>query len=76
MTVVSEADVRVTYGKFVHETTVLMSSDVKYSLLVSWHDLQFLDVLSQIFLASVSASVNDSIKNSILEEFSEVLKTL
>ena len=46
MTVVGEADVQISYKKLVHETTALVSSDVKYSLLVSWHDLQFI-VLSQ-----------------------------
>ena len=74
MTVVGEADVRISYGKIVHETIALVSSDVKYSLLVSWHDLQFLDVLSQNFPACVSATVSDSIKTSILEEFPDVFK--
>ena len=74
MTVVREADIQVSHGKFVHETTALVSSDVKYSLLLSWHDLQVLDVQSQNFPASVSAIVSDSIKNSILGEFPEVFK--
>ena len=74
MTVVGEADIRVSYGKFVHETTALVCSDVRYSLLLSWHDLQFLDVLPRNFPASVSATVSDSIRNSILGEFPEVFK--
>ena len=74
MTVVGEADIRVSYGKFIHETTALVSSDVRYSLLLSWHDLQFLDVLPRNFPASVSATVSESIRNSILGEFPEVFK--
>ena len=74
MTVVGEVDIRVSYGKFVHETTALVSSDVRYSLLLSWQDLQFLDVLSRNFPASVSATASDSFRNSILGEFPEVFK--
>ena len=74
MAVVGEADIRVSYGKFVHETMALVSSDVRYSLLLPWHDLQFLDVLSRNFPASVSATVSDSLQNSILGEFPEVFK--
>ena len=74
MTVVGEADIRDSYGKFVHETTALVSSDVRYSLLLSWHDLQFLDVLSRNFPASASATVSESIRKLILGEFQRHFK--
>ena len=35
ITVVGEADVRISYDQYVHETTTLVSSDVKYSLLLA-----------------------------------------
>ena len=65
---------RISHDKYVHETTALVSSDVKYSLLVAWHDLQFIDVLSQNFPACFSATVSKSIKNSVLKEFPVVFK--
>lgn len=47
MTVVGEADVHISYDKYVHETTAFVSSDVKHSLLEAWQDLQLIDALSQ-----------------------------
>ena len=35
LTVVGEADIRITYDKYIHETTALVSSDVNYNLLVA-----------------------------------------
>lgn len=72
MTVIGEADVCISYGKFV--PMALVSSDVECSLLVSWHELQFIYVLSQNFPDCVTATVSDSIKNSILEEFPGVFE--
>ena len=68
MTVVGESDIHISYDKYVHETTALVSSDVKYSLLVAWHDLEFIDVLSQNFPVCVSTTIGDSIENFIKEE--------
>ena len=34
------------YDKYIHVTTVLVSSDVNYNLLVTWHDLLFINVWS------------------------------
>ena len=69
MTVVGEADVRISYDKYVRETTALVSSDVKCSLQVAWHDLQSINVLSQNFPACILATVSESMKNSVVKEF-------
>ena len=74
MTVVGEADVHISHDKFVHETSALVSSDIKYSLLVAWHDLQLIEDLPQNFPACVSATVSDSIKDSLWKEFPKVFK--
>ena len=72
LTVVGEADIRITYDKYIHETTALVSSDVNYNLLVAWHDLLFIIVLSPNFPACVSAMMSESAKDRILDEFPEV----
>ena len=74
LTVVGEADIRITYDKYIHETTALVSSDVNYNLLVAWHDLQFINVLSQNFPACVSATMSDSVKDQIMGDFPEVFR--
>ena len=67
LTVVREADIINT--KYIHETAALVSSDVNYNLLVAWHDLQLINVLSQKFPACVSATMSESVKEEIVGEF-------
>lgn len=43
LTVVGEADIGITFDKYIHETTAPVSSDVQYNLLVACHDLQFIN---------------------------------
>ena len=74
LTVVGEADIRITYDKYIHETTALVSSDVNYNLLVAWHDLQFINVLSPNFPVCVSATMSESVKEEIVDEFPEVFR--
>ena len=57
-----------------NETTALISSDVNYYLLVAWHNLQFINVLSQNFPACVSAAMSESVKEEIVGEFPEVFR--
>ena len=71
---VGEADIRITYDKYIHETTALVSSDVNYNLLVAWHDIQFINVLSPNFPACVSATMSESVKEEIVGEFPEVFR--
>ena len=74
LTVVGEADIRITYDKYIHGTTTLVSSDVNYNLLVAWHDLQFINVLSPNCPACVSATMIESVKEEIVDEFPEVFR--
>ena len=76
LTVVGDADIRITYAKYIHETTALVSSDVNYNLLVAWHDLQFINVLPQNFPACVSATMSESVKDQIVDEFPEVFRDM
>ena len=76
LTVVGEADIRITYDKYINETTALLSSNVNYNLLVAWHDLQFINVLSQNFPACVSATMSESVKEQVVEEFLEVFRDI
>ena len=76
LTVVGEADIRITYDKYINETTALLSSNVNYNLLVAWHDLQFINVLSQNFPACVSATMSESVKEQVVDEFLEVFRDI
>ena len=74
LTVAGEADIRIPYDKYIHETTAPVSSDVNYNLLVAWHDLQFINVLSPTFPECVSATMSESVKEQIVDEFPEVFR--
>ena len=76
LTVVGEADIRITCDKYIHETTALVSSDVNYNLLLAWHDLQFINVLLPNFPACVSATMSESVKDEIEDEFPEVFRDI
>ena len=73
-TVMGQADIRITYDKYIHETTALVNSDVNYNLLAAWHDLQFINALSPNFPACVSATMSESVKEQIVDEFPEVFR--
>ena len=45
-----------------------------YNLVVAWHDLQFINVLSPNFPACVSATMSESVKVEIVDEFPEVFR--
>lgn len=49
---------RISYDKYFHEMTTLVSMDVNYRLLLAWHDQQFIYELSQNFPLCVSATVS------------------
>ena len=51
MNVVGKSDICLQYKHHKHYTTSLISSDVRFTILVAWHDLQPLHVISESFPA-------------------------
>ena len=74
MTVVGETDICLQYKHHIHHTTSLVSSDVKFTILVAWHDLQPLHVISDSFPACLCSTHHISVQEAIIATYPDVFR--
>ena len=74
MNVVGEADICLQYKQHTHCTTALICSDVRFTILVAWHDLQQLLVISESFPACLCATQHQPIQEAIIDMYPEVFR--
>ena len=72
MNVVGEADICLQYKRHRHCTTALICSDVRFTILVAWHDLQSLHVISESFPACLCATQHQPIQEALMDMYPEV----
>ena len=72
MNVVGEADICLQYKQHRHCTTVLICSDVSFTILVAWHDLQTLNIISESFPGCLCATQHQPIQEAIASMYPEV----
>ena len=69
MKVVRESDICLQYKHHKHYTTALICSDLKFTILVAWHDLQPLHVISESFPRSLCATHHEPIQEEIINMY-------
>ena len=75
LNIVGESNVRLTFDGITHETAILIASDLGGdSMLVAWHDLQPLEIISPNFPARISAAVGNELVMNIMKEFPNVFR--
>ena len=74
MNVVGEADICLQYKQHRHCPTALICSDVRFTILVAWHDLQPLHVISESFPAFLCATQPQPIQWAIVSMYPEVFR--
>ena len=74
MKVLGEAKIALTNDKYSIDTTALVSEDVNYPVLVSWHDLQRLGVIPQSFPACATTERAKNLKDILCNEFPNVFR--
>ena len=72
MNVVGEADICLQYKHHKLYTTALISSDVRFTILVAWHDLQPLYVISEPFPTCLCATQHQPVQDDITNMYPEV----
>lgn len=59
-----------TFDGLRHKTAILVASDLgRDSMLVAWHDLQPLEIISPNFPARISAAVGKELAMDIMKDF-------
>ena len=66
MNVVGESDVCLQYKHHKHYTTALICSNLKFTILVAWNDLQPLHVISKSFPPCLCATHHEPIQQEIV----------
>ena len=74
MKVVGESDICLQNKHHKHYTTTLICSDLKFTILVAWHDLQPLHVISESFPACLCANHHEPILEEIINMYPEVFR--
>ena len=74
MKVVGESDICLQYKHHKHFTTALICSDLKFTILVAWHDLVPLHVISESFPACLCAIHYEPIQEEIVNMYPEVFR--
>ena len=74
MKVVGESDIGLQNKHHKHYTTALICLDLKFTILVAWHDLVPLHVISESFPACLCATHHEPIQEEIINMYQEVLK--
>ena len=70
LNIIGKSNVCLSFDGLPHEKAVLVASDLSYdSMLVAWHDLQPLEVISPNFPARISATVSKELTTDIMKEF-------
>ena len=78
LNIVAEAEAIISYDGLSIHTDVLIADNIPDVMLVCWHDLQAIDVISKSFPARLRTTVTSNlfkdIKSKILEEFPQVFQ--
>ena len=75
LNIVGESNVCLTFDGLKHETAILIALDLGGdSMLVSWHDLQPLEIISPSFPARILAGVGRELVSDIMKEFPNVFR--
>ena len=75
LNIVGESNVCFTFDGIKHETAVLVASDLgEDSMLVAWHDLQPLEIISPNFPARISVALGKELALDIMKEFPNVFR--
>ena len=75
LNIIGESNVCLTFDGLTHKTAILIASDLgRGSMLVAWHDLQPLEIISPNFPARISAAVGNELVTDIIKEFSNVFR--
>ena len=75
LNIIGESNVCLSYEGLPHETAVLVASDLSDdSMLVAWHNLQPLKVISPNFPARISATMSKALTSGIMKEFPTVFR--
>ena len=70
LNIIGESNVCLTFDGLTHETAILIASDLGGdSMLVAWHDLQPLEIISTNFPARILAAVGKELVSDIMKEF-------
>ena len=73
--IIGESNVCLSYKGLRHETAVSVASDLSGdSMLVAWHDLQPLEVISPSLPARISATMSKELTSGIMKEFPTVFR--
>ncbi len=77
--VIAEADVILTYDGIRHRTSVLIADNIGDTMLVAWHDLQDLDIITRNFPARIrsvtpSLTMLKQMASQLMGEFPSVFK--
>ena len=74
MKVVGESDICLQYKHHKQYTTALICSDLKFTILVGWHDLQPLQVITKSFPSCLCATHHEPIQEEIINMYPEVFR--
>ena len=73
--IIGESNVCLSYKGIRYETSALVASDSSGdSILVAWHDLQPLEVISPSLPARISATMSKELTSGIMKEFPTVFR--
>ena len=75
LNIIGESNVCLGYEELRHVTAVLIASDLSGdSMLVTWHDLQPLEVIPHNFPARISVAISKELTSGIMKEFPTVFR--
>ena len=72
MDIVGETKVVLKFDGLKHTTFALVTRGMDFTCLISWHDLQPLDIISNSFPSRISASASHDLTWSIVKDFPSV----
>ena len=74
MNVVGETNIFLQYKHHKHYTTSLICSDVRFMILIAWHDLQPLHIICESSPACFSATQHQPVQDAIVKMYPEVFR--